>query len=299
MRKLTTLVGLWFGLIFGSIGCFNERRNNVQLSPVSLQNIAYEKSISKQDRISYELSDLCDTEIQDRNLTLHVYIAKSEKLWDYHENKDELFGYVKSFFKDQKVNCYVVYSLSGFSSFNSPNKVGIEVLDSDEAINERCIQLSDTTYKRNKEVKGHAVTNRGIALINGGWEEFRDYMTREEVEEQFNEIYEGITKKEFTLRLNAGNICHEILHCFGLFHPRIFNPDIVHEFENNVPNVMSYYKPRFSDKSPIGYSLDLVQRKMMHSFIVGNMMYRAFVDSGRDLDLFTSRIAEANNLLSY
>ena len=297
MRKLATLVGLWFGLIFGSIGCFNERiRNNVQLAPVSLQRVVKQELSRKQNRISYELSNLYNTEIQDRNLTLHVYIVKSEKLWDYHENKEELFGYIKSFFKDQKINCYIIYSLSDFSSFNSPNEVGVEILDSDESLEKRCVELSDTKIRKNTGFKGHAVTNRGIALINGGWEEFRDYMTRKEVEEQFNEIYEGVTKKEFTLRLNAGNICHEVLHCFGLFHPSIFNPDVIQEFENGIPNIMSYYTPKFSDKFPVGYTLDLLQRKMMHSFIAGNMMHGAFVDSGRDLDLFTRRIAEANNL---
>jgi len=254
--------------------------------------------------VSYRLEDLCDTEISERDLTLHVYIADSERIWDYRDYKEELFGYVKEFFREQKVNCNIIHSDFNFKIFNSRNEFGVEILDSDKVLIKRYFELypvadkgeENRKIKNLRATKGSAVTKTGLVLINGGWEEFRSYMPKEEVEKQFLEEYEGVTRKEYLLRQNAANICHEVLHCLGLFHPKTFFPDLVDNYVKGIPNIMSYAPPKFTKENKTGYILNRFQLQFIHSFLAGNNSYKRFLASDRNLDLFATNIARDNNL---
>ena len=252
---------------------------------------------------TYGLEELLDTEIRERALALNVYIQDSEKLWDYHEYREELFGYVRRFFKKQKVNCQVSYSNSPFNNFSSCNEFGIEILDSDIEFLKRYYELKpEDRGKSAKEIfglqipKGRAITKKGIALINGSWEEFREESSRSDKEwyTKFDKEHK-MSVKEVILKNNAANICHETLHCLGLWLPYEF-PMLFPEYDEEGTNIMSYYPPKFTKKYPEGYKLEPIQVKMIHSFLAGKNTYRAFVDSGRDLDVFLERIGKENNL---
>ncbi len=251
------------------------------------------------EEVSYELGDLCDTEIKEKDLTLHVYISPSERLWDYQDYRDELFGYLKAFFASQKINCHVKYSDSKFKAFTSSNEIGIEVLDSEQAIIKRYFEFSPLE-KENPDIreelekqKGYAATRKGIALINANWEEFRPDSSRKDIG-WYSEPYKGITLKEYILRNNAGNIAHEVFHCLGFWHPGDFIPELVAVQEEGIPNVLSYGPAKFSEEYPLGYTISLLQQKLLHSSIAGNNFYKAFANSNRDLEIFVQDIARAN-----
>jgi hypothetical protein len=254
-----------------------------------------------EQKVSYKLEDLCDTEITEKDLTLYVSIDKSEKLWDYHDYRDELFGYVTAFFAQYKVNCKLIFLDSG-RSFDSANEFGVEVLTGDKRMVERYTQLflPKTDAERLKikmelsGFKGRAVPEKGMALINGYWEEFRHDTSRKD-KKWFSEPYKGMTVKEYIIRNNADNICHEVLHCMGLWHPGTFRPLLVSSKRGEIPNVLSYYPPEFSEKLPIGSELSSLQVKLMHSYVTGQNTYKAFLDSKKDLDVFLERIAGANS----
>ena len=212
------------------------------------------------ERISHKLEDLCDTEVDWKDIKINVHIEPSEILWDYHKYKDEIFEYVKGFFKEQKINCEIGYSNKKFEGFDKSNEFGLEIWDSKKEMESRFWQLSTEIKKVPKENplhlvgKGYAVTRAGVALINGGWEEFRDEMrmgrlTIEEIEEQFLEEYKDMTKKEYHLKSDiAANICHELGHCMSLFHVKEFNPLLVDVFYKGVLNANLYKKRLISNR---------------------------------------------------
>ena len=260
--------------------------------------------------VSYKLEDLCDTELYEKNIILDVYIEDSKILWDYHKYKDEIFQYVKDFFKENQINCNIVYSNSHFQKFNSNNEFGLEVWDDKKDIEDRYFQLVTETDEIPKDnplkfaAKGYAATKAGIALVNGGWEEFRDDMktgelTIEEIEKQFPEQYKELTVKEYQFKNNmAANICHELGHCMGLFHIKTFDPVLVDLYYKDVPNIMSYCNMKVKKGYSIGYALNPLQKKLIHSFIAGNNAYKAFVDSHREMDFYIENIREKNHVTS-
>lgn len=284
------------GLVLAS--CNNEVKN---LKLITNQPV---KVCQIQNKISYKLEDLCDTELYEKDITLYVYIAPSEILWDYHKYKEEIFGYVKDFFKENQIKCTVVYSTSNFKKFNSSNEFGAEIVVSEKDVEDRFFQLVTEQYAIDGETpldldeRGYAVTRAGVALING-WEEWRGILkigelTKEEIERQFSESYKGMTKKDYLFKENAGLICHELLHCVGLWHLDEFD-SLVKEDEI-IPNIMANKLPKFRERCSVGYSTTNLQKRLIHSFIEGNNAYKAFVDSQRDLELYLKNLAEAKNL---
>ncbi len=286
-------------MLFSSLNCGSSQQNS-SFSQITRPKFS-RPLIHQSQKVSYNLENLLLTDLSEKDLSLYVYIQESEKIWDYHEYKEELFGYIKDFFKKYGINCKITYSQDLLAGFNSAEVVGVEILDSDKSFEERYSKLCDQHPEKIKKknslstLKGYAVTEIGISLINGGWEEFRDDMSREEVEEQFKEEINEITKKEFILRQNAGNICHEVLHCLGLFHPSDL-PSVVKEFEGKIPNIMTGYPLQFSREYPLGSCLTPIQIRMIHSFISQDTFYKCFCDSNRELETFLKRISEENNL---
>lgn len=254
-------------------------------------------------KVSYKLEDLCDTSVSEREIKIHVYVEPSDVLWDYHEHKDEIFRYVNSFFKKLKINSIIDYSETPLKKIDASNEFGVEVLDSNKKLTERylglCLAKDDPEIKNIEEKtsnqKGYSAAKYGLALINGGWEEFRS-MPRNEVEEQFDGVYKGMTVKEYILRQNANNIVHEILHCMGLFHPVDLGYAVVKRSEGDTPNIMSLQLPNFSKDLPLGADLDSFQEKLIHSFITRKNAYSAFSDSGKDIKTFLRNIAKSNDL---
>lgn len=279
-------VGLVIGLELLLGGCANS--NNSNLHMLTSQPLTH---VVKKAQ-SYELSDLCDTEVKERELYLRVYISPSEQLWDYHEYREELFGYVIGFFSSQHVKCVVQYSNKALPPLISPNTVGIEIYDL-ATLERRLSELSDKPKNFNND-KGIAISEAGIALINGTWEEFRTILSKEEVKEQFSSFYFGIPVQKYILRQNAQNICHEVLHCLGLWH--VPNGEYV---AANIPNVMSYDLPKFIDELPIGSTLTSVQRRIIHSHLASNNAFTALTASNCDFETYVSNIFNANPDLKY
>ncbi len=255
--------------------------------------------------VSYKLEDLCDTEIYEKNIILNVYIEDSNVLWDYHKHKNEIFGYVRDFFKEQQINCRIVYSNKQFNRFNKSDEFGIEIVDSDVKMKERYAKLVtglDFEPKENPLIldkRGYAATRAGISLINGCWEEFKEAirdeeMTIQEVENQYDDEYKGMTVKEYLFKGYASNIAHELLHCMILFHPETIVTERIGKYSNGIPNIMSYEIPKFTEKNSLGYCLTPLQQKLIHSFIEGNNTYKAFLDSQRDLDVFIENLKKEN-----
>jgi len=281
------------------VGCSNK---NLELV-VKEQAIKITQPYKK---VSYKLEDLCDTGLYEKDITLKVYIEPSEVIWDYHKYKEEIFRYVKKFFKEQSINCNITYSSISLKKFTKPNEFGLEIWNSEESVKRRYWQLiteQEGGLENNPLVigKGIASTRTGIALVNGGWEEFRDELrtqgiTIEEVEKQFPEKYKGTSIREYLFKENAVNICHEIFHCTGLWHPKTFNSVLVDNYYKDIPNIMSYENMKIKEGYAIGYTLEPLQKKLLHSFIAGNNTYRAFLDSQRDLEFYLDNLAEANNL---
>jgi len=260
--------------------------------------------------VSYKLEDLCNVEVKKRDITLNVYIESSEVLWDYHAYRGEIFGHVTEFLKQQEINCMVAYHDRGFQKFHSNNKFGVEIVSSNVEMKKRREQLlNGIGIKPEFEPrilygKGYGLTRAGIALVNGGWEEFRDFirdeeMTTQEAESQFKKGYKGLTKKDYMLKQHAYLIVHELLHCLSLPHPQVFDPPIL-MWEDFIPNIMENDNPEFEkqfiERFPLGYQMRELQRKLIHSFVAGKGNYIAFVDSGRDLDVYLQNIANANGL---
>ena len=257
---------------------------------------------------SYKLEDLCEGEITPKEIKINVYIQHSEILWDYQNYKEEMFGYVKDFFTENSINCEIVYSEAPFSHFQGSREFGVEILDSSEKMKERYIflltgmEFDEKEAKIILDMKGYAATRAGIALINGGFEEFRDMiksgdMSIKEVEEQYPETYKGVTKKEYLFKGYAANICHELMHCMTLFHTNNLR-GIVEDYTKGVPNIMTYKNPNFTQENTIGYCLTFLQKKMIHNFISGGNNHHAFVDSLRELDIYLGRVERENNLVS-
>lgn len=270
--------------------------------PLALIGCSIETKINKppivHKHVSYELSDLCDTPLTRKKLTLNVFIQPSEKLWDYHLYRAELFSYISKFFSQNNIDCEINYSSQQFKEFLEPSEKGLEILVSDEELLKRSFELSPVIEKEKEQQeikkrsnsKGYAITKKGIAILNGTWEEFRDYMSIKEQKEFFKGSYKKLSIKEFILRQNANNICHEVLHCTGLWHPESLYPILINRFEGKIPNVMSYQNPVLKDNLPIGANLSLLQQRILHSSIAGNNAYKAFEDSGFDLARFMGKI---------
>ena len=255
---------------------------------------------------SHKLEDLCDTETETiKKLNLHVYIEPSERIWDYHEHKDEIFNYVKAFFQKYNVDCNVIFHQEPLErAYLECNETGIEIYGDSKALCNKYVQLKDWgtrtelkwARKNTHQKVGIAVTEKGIALLNGGWEEWRDKLSKEEVIEQFPESRGGIKKREYLIRQQAGNIAHEALHCLGLFHPKTFNPRLVPEDRTILPNIMGYESPIFTNHLPAGKILIPIQKKLIHSFLTGNGAYKAFQSDNHNLTNYLENIAHANKL---
>jgi len=267
----------------------------------NIQNPSYKKGI-------YKLYRLCDTGIYWKNMKLHVYIEDSKVLWDYHKYKNDIFGYVKDFFKENKINCEISYSEKQFSGFSSNHEFGLEIVSSSKNMKNRrddLLKELGITPKYDPYIlygKGYGVTKAGVALISA-WEEFRvdletGEMTPKDIEEQFLREYRGVSVKEYLFKQNASLICHEILHCLGLAHPHQVEPPIITDLDF-IPNIMGNRLPElqkeFQDKHSIGYKFDRIQEKFIHSFLAGKGSYKAFVHSNRNLDVYLENLAKANN----
>lgn len=260
---------------------------------------------TQKQAVSHKLEDLCDTETETiKKLNLHVYIENSERIWDYHEHKDEIFSYVKRFFRDYNIDCNVEFHEKPLEEYLECNKTGIEIYSDSKMLCERYAELK--SWKKRRERKwaskdtnqkvGIAFTEKGIGLINGGWEEWRDKLSREEAIEQFPESRGGIKKREYLIRQQAGNIVHETLHCLGLFHPKTFNPRLVPEDMKIFPNIMGYESPIFVEHKPTGKILIEIQKKLLHSFLAGNGAYKAFQSNNYNLTDYLEDIAHTNKL---
>lgn len=249
---------------------------------------------ANQIRPSYKLEDLCDTPVEERELTLNVHIEPSEDIWDYHEHREELFGYIQEFFAEYKIKCKIRYRSSPLEEHTKPNEIGVEIRDSEPSISKRSYELSRETT--DESIKGRAITTEGIALVNGGWEEFRGKKTRKEIKELFSITIEEMTMQEYILRNNANLITHEILHCLGLFHPNEFSPDLINTYENEIPNIMSYASPEFSSSLVLGANMTSLQERLIHSYIAGNGSFKAFVGSHKDMNIYLENIAKDNNI---
>lgn len=298
-RTFLKLAGAKAGLFgLSSLGCGANRLVDRSASPAPSPMPSGGAST-----VSYKLEDLLDTPIKERDLNMHVYIQPSSLLWDYHTYRDELFGYVRNFFRRQEIKCNVDYSDKPFKPFSSPNDVGVEIYDSDVGLRQRYDELyprgGTAVRKVDGEIlkthQGYCATEFGIALIKGAHEDWREEMTEDEWNEFFAQRYWGVSVKEFTLRTNAALICHEALHSLGIFHANNFTPALVERYQGDTPNIMTRENPRFSEECPMGYATTYLQKELMHSSLAGNDTYRAFVDSGRDLDTCLERIGAANN----
>jgi len=289
------------GLVISGCG-FNNLNNPKHSLDLNCPNRVVVPSL-----ISFKLEDLCNTEVDWRNIKLNVYIEDSDVIWDYYKYKKEIFSYVKEFFKENKINCEISYFNGPFSGSCFQDEFRIEIFDSNKKMAKRYFKLfTDQEIKSEEnplilDKKGYAVTRKRTSLINGGWEEFRDLikdgsMKKEEAESQFQIDYKGVTTKDYMFKSNASNICHEVLHCMTLFHPRTFNPFVIDSSENNIPNIMSYLPPNLKSETSLGYRLNPLQQKLMHSFIAGNNNYLAFVDSQSDLTMYLENLAIENNL---
>lgn len=250
---------------------------------------------------SFELSDLLDTAIEPREITLNVYIEDSEILWDYHDYRDELFSYVKAFFAEQKIECHVQYSESR-KTYNVSNEFGVEIYDSTVDMFSRYGTLYNPRDNDTEEVErqinmsqAYALTEFGISLINGGWENFRENSSRKD-RSFYLEPFSGTNFKEIILKQNAANVVHEVLHCMSLCHPGRFFPNIVEKYINDAPNILSQYCAEVSEENPIGYNITNLQVGLMHSYVAGNNTFIAFKSVGRDLDKFEEMFAKENKI---
>ena len=287
------------GLTFVLAGC----NSPATLNPREADKPA--PAVTAASRPSYKLEDLCSSDLSWKNINIHVYIEDSKVLWDYQKYREEIFGYVRDFFGENFINCGVIYSGNRLSPFQSSSEFGVEILESEERMKERFAFLSTgINFDPNEtklilDMRGYAATRAGIALINGACEEHKELvksgeMSIKEVEDQYPNIYKGLTVREYLFKGYAANICHELEHCMTLFHPG--KGELVSEYEGKTPNLMSYQNPAFSKEHSIGYCLAPVQQRLMHSFIAGGNNYRAFVDSLRELDIYLERVAEENSL---
>ncbi|OGJ19011.1 hypothetical protein A3K73_07715 [Candidatus Pacearchaeota archaeon RBG_13_36_9] len=255
---------------------------------------------------SYRLEDLCDKEIDWKDIKIYVHIEDSKILWDYKQYRAEIFGHVRDFFRENLIDCRIVYSQEKLSPFQSSNEFGVEILDSDVRMRERfAFLLTGINFDPNEtklllERKGYAATRAGVTLINGGLEEFKEMiksgdMSIKEVEDQYPGTYRGTTVRRYLFKGYAANICHELGHCMTLAHPGKLS-SLVSDYEAETPNLMSYQNPVFSKKNSIGYCLTPLQQKLIHSFIAGGNNYRAFLYSERDLDIYLESVAQENKL---
>jgi hypothetical protein len=303
-------IGFTLASIFGNYGCTESNLSPIAKEQNTRQNLVSVAPTAPITPVSYKLEDLCDTPIKNREINLRVYIDPNEVLWDYREFKDELFGYIKDFFKENQIKCNINYTNERIDKTTAPNEFALEILANEKQVAKRYYGLITQKEREDKSEsdvgalmlnqKGYAATSAGVALVNGGWEEYRPVMTREEIEPQFKEEYKGMTKKDYTLRVNAANCIHEALHCAGLPHPNAFKEEIVKEFQTDkngqeIPNIMSYQNMNTKCKG-LGWELDDLQRKLLHSFISGNNAWKAFKDSYRDLDIYQGNLARANGI---
>jgi len=252
-------------------------------------------------RVSYKLEDLCDTKVDWKDITLNVFIEDSKALWDSYKYKEEIFDYVKDFFKEQKVNCLVVYSNKQFEWFDKSNEFGLEVWGSKKEKEDRSWQLYTGILEVpkgnlfNLQYSSLAVTRAQVSLIDGRCRSYEN-KTQEEVNKLLVELYKK--DKEFILKKIAAHFCHEVLHCMSLFHVDDFKLNLIKKTE--IPNIMlsrsNYFMPKFKKNHSLGYSLNPLQQKLIHSFIAGNNTYKAFVDSQKDMTFYLENLAEANSL---
>jgi len=280
--KFSGLVGLVLG------GCNLNKKSE----------IVYPELINK--RVSYRFQDLCDTDVDWKDININVYIKPSELLWEYHKYNEDIFNYVKEFFKKQKINCGVVYSNKQFKQFNSSNEFGLEILDSKREKEDRYWQLFtgiEEVLEDNPldliNKTSHAVTRAGVVLTYGVCESGKG-MNQEEINIFLKKLYQK--DKSFLLRNRASHFCHEILHCMGLFHPEAFIENLIEKTE--TPNIMlkTPKYPKSTEHNLLGYCLNPLQQKLIHSFIAGNNNYKAFIDSQKDLIFYIENLAEVNGL---
>jgi hypothetical protein len=287
------------GLTFFLAGCSNN-------APLNSSRISKPAAVEL-SRPSYKLEDLCSSDLSLKNIKINVYIEDSKILWDYHKYKEEIFGYVEDFFKENLIDCRVVYSDSRLSPFQSSSDFGVEILESEARMKERFAYLSTginfdpNEIKLILEMRGYAATRAGIALINGCSEEFKEMikageMNIKDVEDQYPRTYKGTTVRKYLFRGYAANICHELGHCMTLAHANTFPGLIIEDKSEGVPNLMTYENPVFTKERRLGYCLSPLQQKLIHNFIAGGNNYQAFVDSLRELDIYLERVSRENHL---
>jgi len=256
-------------------------------------------SVNPRWRISYKLEDLCDTEIDWKDIKVYVYVEPSELLWEFHKYKDGMFHYVSKFFKENKISCRIVYSDKPFEGFDK-NEFGIEILDSKKEKEDRYWQLSMGIKEIPKENpltldKTSSAVPRAQVVLTYGVPQSRIGKSQEEINKMLTELYEK--DKEFILRDWAAHFSHEILHCMSLFHPKSL-PGLIEK--TDTPNIMlsdTYLIiPKSTREHILGYCLTPLQQRLIHSFIAGNNNYKAFVDSQRELDIYLENLASGNSL---
>jgi hypothetical protein len=255
-------------------GCQNQNENRMQQfqeQPAQVFQISP----------SYKLEDLCDTEVDWKSITIHVYIEPSQGLWEFYKYKDKIFPYISDFFREQMINCKIVDANEPLKPFNSSNEFGIEIWDSQEEKEKRYWELS-TGLEVPKSTglslafTSQAVTRAGISLTHGKRKASKE-MSSEEINKIILGLYE--TNEEYPLKNWAAHFSHEILHCMGLFHPETFYPMITED--TKVPNVMLPYDaliiPRFTNENSLGYCLDSLQQKLIHSYIAEKNNYKVLL----------------------
>ena len=87
------------------------------------------------------------------------------------------------------------------------------------------------------------------------------------------------------------------IHLMSLLHVGTFYPEPVSITE--VPNIMmtnfkNIMASDFYDRACLGFIVDDLQKKLIHSYIAGNNSYEAFVNSNKDLLDYAFNLARDN-----
>lgn len=267
--------------------------------PIRCENLLLPKNEFRES-VSYKLEDLCDTKTDLKKINLFVYIKDSELLWEYHQYKKEIFGYVRDFFRENNIDVNVSYLDTKLKKFNDPTEFGIEIYDSKRGKEERFYQLKfgldDVPNNLRLDLinTSHAVTPAQIVLTNG-IRKSSGGLDINQINELIKDCY--IINPEYILKSHASHFSHEILHLMSLFHVDSFDPDPISKDE--VPNIMRtsngyIIASRYYDKNVLGFKIDDLQKKLIHSYVAGNNAYRAFENSDKIMKIYNFKLASGN-----